>query len=91
ARLRETYETLAPAAGDARLLLSTYFGDVDEAFHTLVKLPVAAIGLDLRRGRRNAELVRRHGLAGKHLVAGVVDGRNVWRADLRSALRELIE
>ncbi len=89
--LREAYAALAPAAGDAQLLLQTYFGDVDETFHTLIELPVGAIGLDLRRGRRNAELVRRHGLAGKQLVAGVVDGRNVWRADLGAALAELRE
>ena len=87
--LTAVYETLARASGDARLLVQTYFGDVDEAFHTLLTLPVAAIGLDLRRGRRNAELVRRHGLAGKHLVAGVVDGRNIWRTDLADTLAEL--
>ena len=89
AALPGAYEALAASSGDARLLVQTYFGDVDEAFHTLRGLPVAGIGLDFRRGRRNAELVRRHGLGGKHLVAGVVDGRNIWRADLRAALGEL--
>ncbi len=91
AALGDAYQALAPASGDAGLLVQTYFGDVGEAFHTLRGLPVAAIGLDLRRGRRNTELVRRHGLAGKHLVAGVVDGRNIWRTDLRAALAELRE
>ena len=90
AALTRAYGTLDAAGGDARLLVQTYFGDVDEAFHTLRELPVAAIGLDLRRGRRNAGLVRRHGLGGKHLVAGVVDGRNIWRADLRATLDELL-
>lgn len=89
AELGEAYATLAPAGGETQLLLQTYFGDVDEAFHTLRGLPVAAIGLDMRRGGRNADLVRRYGLAGKHLVAGVVDGRDIWRTDLEAALTDL--
>ena len=97
--LRTAYETLAAAAGpDAgsadgglELIVQTYFGDVDESYGTLVSLPVAAIGLDFHRGQRNAELVRLHGLPdGKYLVAGLVDGRNVWINDLAASL-ELLE
>ena len=97
--LRTAYETLAAAAGpDAGsadgglgLIVQTYFGDVDESYGTLVSLPVAAIGLDFDRGQRNAELVRLHGLPdGKYLVAGLVDGRNVWINDLAASL-ELLE
>ena len=94
--LRGAYETLAAAAGPAegglRLLVQTYFGDLDESYPALASLPVAAIGLDFHRGRRNADLVRRHGLPdGKLLVAGVVDGRNVWINDLDASLRLLEE
>lgn len=93
AALRTTYDALAAEAGDTRLLVQTYFGDVDAAYHALTALPVAAIGLDFVRGRRNLELVRAHGLpGGKFLAAGVVDGRNVWRNDLDAStalLREL--
>ena len=94
--LRGAYEALAGAAGSAdggvKLMVQTYFGDLDESYHALASLPVAAIGLDFRRGRRNAELVRRHGLpGGKYLVAGVVDGRNVWINDLAASLDLLAE
>ncbi len=90
--LRTTYETLAPHAGDAKLLVTTYFGDVDEAYPVLAALPVDAIGLDLHRGERNARLVRDHGLPdGKYLAAGVVDGRNVWINDLGASLELLGE
>jgi 5-methyltetrahydropteroyltriglutamate--homocysteine methyltransferase len=93
AALRSAYEALAAEAGATRLLVQTYFGDVDAAYHALAALPVAAIGLDFVRGRRNLELVRRHGLpGGKFLAAGVVDGRNIWRNDLDASaalLREL--
>src|SRR5690606_22558234 len=90
--VRTAYEALAAEAGSTRLLVQTYFGDVDEAYHTLAALPVAAIGLDFRRGKRNAELVRQHGLpGGKYLVAGVVDGRNVWINDLDASVALLQE
>ena len=90
--LAAAYERVAGAAGGTRLLVQTYFGDVDEAFGTLAALPVAAIGLDLVRGRRNLRLLQRHGLpGGKHVVAGVVDGRNVWINDLDASLAVLRE
>ncbi len=90
AALTRAYERLATAAGSTKLLVQTYFGNVDEAYRTLTELPVAAIGLDLVRGRRNLGLLQRHGLpGGKHVVAGVVDGRNVWANDLDASLATL--
>ena len=90
AALTAAYERLAGAAGSTKLLVQTYFGDVDEAYRTLTELPVAAIGLDLVRGRRNLGLLQRHGLpGGKHVVAGVVDGRNIWANDLEASLATL--
>jgi 5-methyltetrahydropteroyltriglutamate--homocysteine methyltransferase len=87
AALRRAYAELAAHKGDARLLVQTYYGHVGDAFETLAALPVDAIGLDFVRGPRNLELLRRYGLPeGMHLAAGVVDGRNVWRADLDAAL-----
>ena len=92
AALTRAYERLAEAAGPTKLLVQTYFGDVDEAYRTLAGLPVAAIGLDLVRGRRNLGLLQQHGLPGdKHVVAGVVDGRNVWINDLEASLATLRE
>ena len=90
--LAAALERLAAASGGAKLLVQTYFGDVDAAYHTLLNAPIDGIGLDLVRGQRNLDLVRRHGTRGKHLAAGVVDGRNVWINDLgasRATLEEL--
>ena len=90
--LTSAYTRMAAAAGTTKLLVQTYFGDVDEAYRPLSELPVAAIGLDLVRGQRNLDLLRRDGLpGGKHIVAGVVDGRNVWANDLEASLALLRE
>jgi len=89
--LRRAYERLVAAADSAKIVVQTYFGEVDEAYHALTALPVAAIGLDFVRGSRNLAQVRRHGLRGKYLFAGVVDGRNVWINDLDRSLETLRE
>ena len=92
AALEHAYGKLAGAKGNARLILQTYFGDVGDAYPGLAELPVDALGLDLVRGPQNLELVRKHGVPDdKWLVAGVVDGRNVWITDLDSALMCLHE
>jgi 5-methyltetrahydropteroyltriglutamate--homocysteine methyltransferase len=88
---RQAYGVLARRKGDARLVVQTYFGQVGESYTTLATLPVDGIGLDFVRGPRNLELLRLHGLpADKVLVAGVVDGRNIWRTNLPAAL-DLLE
>ncbi|MGI8976862.1 MAG: 5-methyltetrahydropteroyltriglutamate--homocysteine S-methyltransferase [Thermomicrobiales bacterium] len=81
--LKKAYATLAEASGNATLIVQTYFDQVGDAYETLVNLPVDGIGLDFARGPENLELIAQHGFPqDKELVAGVVDGRNIWVNDL---------
>jgi 5-methyltetrahydropteroyltriglutamate--homocysteine methyltransferase len=90
AALTRAYTKLARHAAGTKLWVQTYFGSVDESYSALTALPVTAIGLDLVRGERNLASVAGHGFPdGKFLVAGVVDGRNIWRADLDRTLGSL--
>ena len=84
---RETYEALTRRTSSA-LLLATYFESVEEHAALLKSLPVAGIHLDLVRepGQLAAFLDQ---YPAKVLSLGVVDGRNVWRSDLESALAQL--
>jgi 5-methyltetrahydropteroyltriglutamate--homocysteine methyltransferase len=87
AAVERAYAVLAGAKGTAKLLLQTAYGHVGEAYPTLAALPVDAIGLDFVRGPQNLDFITQHGFAGdKWLVAGVVDGRNVWTNDLAASL-----
>ena len=87
--LEHAYRRLADAAGDARLIVQTAYGDVGSAYPILTALPVAGVGLDLVHGR-NIELLRRHGFPGDRVLsAGVVDGRNVWANHLEASLDTL--
>jgi 5-methyltetrahydropteroyltriglutamate--homocysteine methyltransferase len=90
--LAHAYQRLG-SGGRARpkLLVSSYFDHLGDAMEVLVRAPVDGIGLDLTRGgTRNLELLAAAGGLGERtLVAGVVDGRNVWVNDLERSLAQL--
>jgi len=85
--LQHAYERLGHLDRRPSLLVSTYFGEIEDALPVLAASPVEAIGLDFVAGPGNREaLARIGGIGPKTLVAGVVDGRNVWRSDLGGVL-----
>ena len=85
--LRHAYHRLGTLARRPALLVSTYFGEIGDALPVLAASPAEAIGLDFVAGPGNREaLARIGGIGAKTLVAGIIDGRNVWRADLSEAL-----
>ncbi|WP_019631992.1 5-methyltetrahydropteroyltriglutamate--homocysteine S-methyltransferase [Actinomadura atramentaria] len=87
AALRRVYDRLGELAARPRLLVATYFGEIGGALPVLAATRVEAIGLDFVAGPGNLEaLAGIGGLPRRTVVAGLVDGRNVWRADLRGAL-----
>lgn len=82
----------ALGAGDARpaIFVAAPYGSLDDALPALAATPVEAIGLDLVRGSVPERLdpATEEALAGKTLVAGVVDGHNIWRGDLERAFAQ---
>ncbi len=83
-----TYDRLGSLARRPAIHVATYFGDVGAALPALARSRVEAIGVDLVRGQAD-RIAAVPELAGKTLVAGVVDGRNVWRTDLEAGLSTL--
>lgn len=81
------YATLAAHA--PRLLLATYFGGTEDCVDRIARLPVHGVHLDLARAP--CQLEKWLAQLPHHWVlsAGVIDGRNVWRTDLRRALATL--
>ncbi|HEV2066767.1 MAG TPA: 5-methyltetrahydropteroyltriglutamate--homocysteine S-methyltransferase [Thermomicrobiales bacterium] len=88
--LQKAYDVIAAARGSAKIIIQTYFDHVGEACDTLVNLPVDGIGFDFLRGPENLDFIKERGFPGdKVLVAGMIDGRNVWAADLSRAFDTL--
>ncbi|MET0190272.1 MAG: 5-methyltetrahydropteroyltriglutamate--homocysteine S-methyltransferase, partial [Pseudonocardia sediminis] len=87
ALLGKVYDRLCAAPSRPRLLVASYFGELGPALPVLARTAVDAIGLDLVAGAADLESVSGiPALLGKTVLAGVVDGRNVWRTDLDAAL-----
>ena len=89
ARLAEqAYSRLGSHSARPAIHVATYFGELGEALPALARTPVEAIGIDLVAGTLESVAAVPE-LADKLVVAGVVDGRNVWRTDLEAALGTL--
>ncbi|GAA3362348.1 5-methyltetrahydropteroyltriglutamate--homocysteine S-methyltransferase [Saccharopolyspora gregorii] len=85
--LRAAYQRLGELSERPKILVASYFGDLGDALGVLASSPVEAVGVDLVAGQRTVdELPSVPGLREKTLVAGLVDGRNIWRTDLDKAL-----
>lgn len=82
------YTALGSVTKRPAIHVATYFGYPGAALPALAHTPVEAIGVDLVRGADTA-VASVPELAGKTLVAGIVNGRNVWRTDLEAALGRL--
>ncbi|TFI21962.1 5-methyltetrahydropteroyltriglutamate--homocysteine S-methyltransferase [Streptomyces sp. 4R-3d] len=85
------YGELGAAADRPKLLVASYFGRLGDALPVLAKAPVDGLALDFTEsGAANLEnLATVGGLPGKRLVAGVVDGRNIWINDFEKSLATL--
>ena len=85
---RDAYTALA-AGRRPRCLIATYFGPLGANLEVAAGLPVDGLHVDLARGPGQLEATV--GAVGRSWVvsAGAVDGRNVWRHDLRRGLEAL--
>jgi 5-methyltetrahydropteroyltriglutamate--homocysteine methyltransferase len=76
------YEKIA-ANTNVDIFVQTYFDTVGENYKMLIDLPVQGIGLDFVHGSANIDLLAQYGFpADKLLFAGILDGRNIWSADI---------
>ena len=78
------YDELAKAT--PRLMVTSYFGGLGPNLAVATKLPVAGLHIDLVRAPEQLEPVLAALAPDARLSIGVIDGRNVWRADLEAAL-----
>jgi 5-methyltetrahydropteroyltriglutamate--homocysteine methyltransferase len=89
AALRDTYARFARALPNLKIMLTTYFGGIGGNLDTALSLPVAGLHLDLVRAPQQLDEVAAKAPAGLVLSLGVIDGRNIWRADLPALVERL--
>lgn len=76
---------------DLKILLATYFGGLNGSTTTVVNLPVEGLHVDLVRDTEQLTGILDRLPSYKVLSAGVVNGRNIWKADIRSIVDKLRE
>jgi 5-methyltetrahydropteroyltriglutamate--homocysteine methyltransferase len=86
---RVAFRALAEAAPGLNLMLTTYFEGLRDNLGLACGLPVAGLHVDLVRAPGQLDAVLEAWPRDRWLSLGVVDGRNVWRTDLRAALAPL--
>ncbi|MDP9838213.1 5-methyltetrahydropteroyltriglutamate--homocysteine methyltransferase [Neorhizobium huautlense] len=84
-----SYGELARAVPGLNIMLASYFGAPADNLSTLAVLPVAGLHVDLVRAPEQFSDVLAAVPADKILSLGVIDGRNIWRADLAAILERL--
>lgn len=76
---KPAYEALQ---GQVKLLLTTYFEGITDNLDVITALPVQGLHVDLVHGKDEVAELHKRLPADWLLSAGLINGRNVWRADL---------
>ncbi|RDI49086.1 methionine synthase (B12-independent) [Nocardia mexicana] len=87
--MRRTYAELSGLTRRPAILVATYFGRPGAALPALADMGIEGVALDFASGTTVDDVAAVPALADKLVVAGVVDGRNIWRTDLDGALASL--
>lgn len=82
AALQKAYAAFATQVPELKIMLAAYFGGLEENLDLAVSLPVAGLHIDLIRAPEQLEIVLARAPKDLVLSLGVIDGRNIWRADL---------
>jgi len=84
-KIKTTLDELKLAAGNSKLLVTTYFESLDiKAFEEINKSSIDAIHFDLIRGVKNINHLDK--VTNKTISLGVVDGRNIWKSNLEEKI-----
>ena len=83
----KSYASLAGCG--VKILLATYFDNVEGHLSRIAALPVQGFHIDLVRAPTQLGAWLKAVPSAAILSVGVVDGRNIWRCDLRATLQTL--
>lgn len=73
-------------ASDLEIFLTTYFCGLRDNLEFTLSLPFNGLHIDLVREETQLEAVLKNFPKGRKLSIGVIDGRNIWKADLEKCL-----
>ncbi len=87
--IRKAYKKMDPTS--RKINLFTYYESVDW-IKDLLSLPVKSLGLDFIHGAEQLSMIKKYGFPNdKTLIAGIVDGRSIWKTNLTKVITLLHE
>jgi 5-methyltetrahydropteroyltriglutamate--homocysteine methyltransferase len=86
AAFKRCYQAFAKEAPGLSLMLTSYFGELGANLKLAESLPVAGLHVDGARAPEELSRAARVVSKKKVLSLGVIDGRNIWKSDLRKIL-----
>lgn len=87
--IKPVYDALSAVATNIKIVVTTYFEHSNEATKILVNTPIWALGLDFIHGNKNFENLEYIKNSNKVLIAGVIDGRNIWKSNFQDKIQLL--
>ncbi len=88
-QFKAVYERLNTAAGNAKILLTTYFDALDDNLPLAISSGCAGLHVDLLRGAQALDSILDALPDEMILSAGLVDGRNIWKNDFQKTIETL--
>nr|WP_296767965.1 5-methyltetrahydropteroyltriglutamate--homocysteine S-methyltransferase [Rhodococcus sp. (in: high G+C Gram-positive bacteria)] len=89
AAAKRAYDHLSAVSTRPAILVASYFGDLGPALPVLASTGIEGLSVDLTAPKSVEQVAAVPALLGKRIVAGIVDGRNIWRTNLDDALATL--
>ena len=88
--VKNAYDTLANVSQNIKIIVATYFEHSNEATNILVHTPIYGLALDFVHGDKNIQTLQTIAQSGKKLIAGVVNGRNIWINNIQKSIEMLV-
>ncbi|MCW1360327.1 5-methyltetrahydropteroyltriglutamate--homocysteine S-methyltransferase [Campylobacter sp. CCS1377] len=81
------YQELLKHKGGIKILIQSYFGDIRDAYESVLKLDIDGLGLDFIEGDYNINLLENFGFhRNKILFAGIINGRNIYKNNYKKTI-----
>lgn len=91
---QKTYQAIREALPQQKIIVATYFEDLDENTTLAISLPVNCLHIDLVRAPQQLDTILDNSAfkdSDKILSLGVVDGRNIWKNDFTNSLNTIVK
>lgn len=90
-KIAPVFNRLSGVSKNIKIIFMTYFENANEAVKEVIKTDIWGIGLDFVYSKSQKSALEMLQNCDKVLFAGLIDGRNVWRSDLKAKEKSVDE